>query len=67
MLTPPRLAQANGPAVVTALNACPFTDGPASNSSVLPDYFPAIEVIVGNRALPVVDLLPESFVWAEHQ
>ena len=31
------------------------------------DYFPGVEVIVGERAVPVVDLLPESYVWADHQ
>ncbi|MEU1462696.1 cytidine deaminase [Streptomyces sp. NPDC005727] len=38
---------------------------------VLLDYFPALRVIVGNgdgiRAVPVSDLLPESYVWADHQ
>ncbi|XRQ13823.1 cytidine deaminase family protein [Actinomadura welshii] len=38
---------------------------------VLLDYFPAIEVIVatggGLRTLPVADLLPESYVWADQQ
>lgn len=35
------------------------------------DYFPDIQVIVGAgerlRAVPVTDLLPESYRWAEHQ
>lgn len=37
------------------------------------DYFPALKVIVGApggegaRAVPVADLLPESYVWADHQ
>ncbi|MFH0520640.1 cytidine deaminase family protein [Streptomyces sp. M41] len=38
---------------------------------VLLDYFPALEIIVGTkdglRAVPVADLLPESYVWADHQ
>ncbi|WKV75618.1 cytidine deaminase [Streptomyces sp. PCS3-D2] len=38
---------------------------------VLLDYFPAIEVIVGSgetiRAVPITELLPESYVWADHQ
>ncbi|MFB6820180.1 cytidine deaminase [Streptomyces virginiae] len=38
---------------------------------VLLDYFPTIEVIVGTgddpRAFSVADLLPESYVWADHQ
>lgn len=38
---------------------------------VLLDYFPGIEVIVGSgdrtRAVPVHDLLPETYVWADHQ
>jgi cytidine deaminase len=38
---------------------------------VLLDYFPALEVIVGAgerlRAIPIGDLLPESYVWADHQ
>lgn len=38
---------------------------------VLLDYFPSIEVIVGPadglRAVPVADLLPETYVWADHQ
>jgi cytidine deaminase len=35
------------------------------------DYFPALNVIVGAgerlRTVPIADLLPESFVWADHQ
>ncbi|WP_330265843.1 cytidine deaminase [Streptomyces griseorubiginosus] len=35
------------------------------------DYFPAIDVIVGGkdrvRSVPITDLLPESYVWADHQ
>ncbi|MGW3037659.1 cytidine deaminase [Streptomyces sp. NPDC001178] len=38
---------------------------------VLLDYFPALRVIVGQgdhlRAVPVTELLPESYVWADHQ
>ncbi|MGW1891571.1 cytidine deaminase family protein [Streptomyces sp. NPDC002004] len=38
---------------------------------VLLDYFPAIEVIVGPgdglRSVPVTGLLPESYVWSDHQ
>ncbi|MFU8873750.1 cytidine deaminase family protein [Micromonospora sp. SL4-19] len=38
---------------------------------VLLDYFPSIKVIVGPmdalRAVPVADLLPETYVWADHQ
>ncbi|NRQ36548.1 cytidine deaminase [Nonomuraea sp. NN258] len=38
---------------------------------VLLDYFPAIGVIVGTagglRTLPIAGLLPESYVWADHQ
>ncbi|MFJ4369729.1 cytidine deaminase family protein [Streptomyces chartreusis] len=38
---------------------------------VLLDYFPALKVIVGEgdrtRAVPITDLLPESYVWADHQ
>ncbi|MFJ3502213.1 MULTISPECIES: cytidine deaminase family protein [unclassified Streptomyces] len=38
---------------------------------VLLDYFPAIEVVVGRgdrlRSVPVADLLPESYVRADHQ
>ncbi|MFJ9803978.1 cytidine deaminase family protein [Streptomyces wuyuanensis] len=38
---------------------------------VLLDYFPALEVIVGEgdriRAVPVTDLLPATYVWADHQ
>ncbi|MFJ6483741.1 MULTISPECIES: cytidine deaminase family protein [unclassified Streptomyces] len=41
---------------------------------VLLDYFPAIEVIVGTgdhprtpRTFSITDLLPESYVWADHQ
>lgn len=38
---------------------------------VLLDYFPAINVIVGAgnnlRTIPVTDLLPESYIWADHQ
>ncbi|WP_449352668.1 cytidine deaminase family protein [Streptomyces shaanxiensis] len=35
------------------------------------DYFPALDVIVGGkgrvRSVPITDLLPESYVWADHQ
>jgi cytidine deaminase len=35
------------------------------------DYFPGLKVIVGAgdrlRAVPIADLLPESYVWADHQ
>ncbi|MFD7910897.1 cytidine deaminase family protein [Streptomyces sp. NPDC059752] len=38
---------------------------------VLLDYFPAIEVIVAvgdhPRTLSITDLLPEGYVWADHQ
>ncbi|MFJ6995146.1 cytidine deaminase [Streptomyces sp. NPDC003090] len=38
---------------------------------VLVDYFPALRVIVGHgdalRAVPVARLLPETYVWADHQ
>ncbi|UNO42963.1 cytidine deaminase [Streptomyces sp. MST-110588] len=38
---------------------------------VLLDYFPDLTVIVGTggrlRAVPVGELLPESYVWADHQ
>ncbi|MFK0239183.1 cytidine deaminase family protein [Streptomyces vinaceus] len=38
---------------------------------VLLDYFPTVKVIVGNhdhaRTVPIPDLLPESYVWADHQ
>ncbi|MFI7130133.1 cytidine deaminase family protein [Nonomuraea sp. NPDC050153] len=38
---------------------------------VLVDYFPALDVIVGTkdglRMVPVTDLLPESYIWADHQ
>ncbi|MET7325700.1 cytidine deaminase [Streptomyces sp. NPDC005549] len=38
---------------------------------VLLDYFPGLMVIVGDgdrvRAVPVTDLLPETYVWADHQ
>ncbi|MEV0589265.1 cytidine deaminase [Nonomuraea sp. NPDC050310] len=38
---------------------------------VLLDYFPTLEVIVatkdGLRTVPVASLLPESYVWADHQ
>ncbi|MEU6619977.1 cytidine deaminase [Streptomyces litmocidini] len=38
---------------------------------VLLDYFPDLRVIVGAgerlRAVPIADLLPESYVWADHQ
>ncbi|MEV0477688.1 cytidine deaminase family protein [Streptomyces prunicolor] len=38
---------------------------------VLLEYFPELKVIVGEgeriRAVPVTDLLPESYVWADHQ
>lgn len=38
---------------------------------VLLDYFPAIKVIVGTgdtlRTVSITDLLPESYIWADHQ
>ncbi|MEV7980183.1 cytidine deaminase [Streptomyces sp. NPDC086519] len=38
---------------------------------VLLDYFPALKVIVGTsdglRMAPVTNLLPESYIWADHQ
>lgn len=39
---------------------------------VLLDYFPGVEVIVGEgddrlRAVPIAELLPASYVWADHQ
>ncbi|MDQ1040709.1 cytidine deaminase [Streptomyces sp. V3I8] len=38
---------------------------------VLLDYFPALKVIVGAgdrlRTVSVTDLLPESYIWADHQ
>ncbi|MFE9499781.1 cytidine deaminase family protein [Streptomyces collinus] len=38
---------------------------------VLLDYFPTLDVIVGHgdrlRTVPITDLLPESYVWADHQ
>ncbi|MBP0459083.1 cytidine deaminase [Streptomyces montanisoli] len=38
---------------------------------VLLDYYPGLKVIVGAgdrlRAVPVAELLPESYVWADHQ
>ncbi|MFF4249189.1 cytidine deaminase family protein [Streptomyces sp. NPDC001822] len=38
---------------------------------VLLDYFPALQVIVGAgprlRTVSITDLLPESYVWADHQ
>jgi cytidine deaminase len=38
---------------------------------VLLDYFPELGVIVGNgdrrRTVRITDLLPETYVWADHQ
>lgn len=38
---------------------------------VLLDYFPALKVIVGTgddvRTIPIAELLPETYVWADHQ
>ncbi|GGR03356.1 cytidine deaminase [Streptomyces pilosus] len=38
---------------------------------VLLDYFPSLHVIVGTgerlRTVSITDLLPESYVWADHQ
>ena len=31
------------------------------------DYFPTLKVIVGTRTVPITDLLPETYVWADHQ
>ncbi|WP_327394549.1 cytidine deaminase family protein [Streptomyces phaeochromogenes] len=38
---------------------------------VLVDYFPALKIIVGagdrHRTVSITDLLPESYIWADHQ
>src|SRR5690348_4708858 len=34
---------------------------------VLLDYFPDLKVIVGDRTVRTTDLLPETYVWADHQ
>ncbi|MFC8194197.1 cytidine deaminase family protein [Streptomyces sp. NPDC060006] len=38
---------------------------------VLLDYFPSLNVIIGAsdglRTVSITDLLPESYIWAEHQ
>jgi cytidine deaminase len=38
---------------------------------VLLDYFPNVRVVVGSgdrlREVPVVELLPETYVWRNHQ
>ncbi|QNA70950.1 cytidine deaminase [Streptomyces sp. So13.3] len=38
---------------------------------VLLDYFPALDVIVGTsdglRTVPITGLLPESYIWSDHQ
>ncbi|MFI8202598.1 cytidine deaminase family protein [Streptomyces sp. NPDC085937] len=38
---------------------------------VLLDYFPHLDVIVGPgahpRTVPVTDLLPDTYIWADHQ
>ncbi|MFI6906575.1 cytidine deaminase [Nonomuraea sp. NPDC050394] len=38
---------------------------------VLLDYFPGIRVIIGGenglRTVPITELLPASYVWADHQ
>ncbi|WP_326657776.1 cytidine deaminase [Streptomyces sp. NBC_00385] len=38
---------------------------------ILLDYFPALQVIVGAgkrlRTVSITDLLPESYIWADHQ
>lgn len=38
---------------------------------VLVDYFPAVRIIVGQgdrrRTVPVTDLLPETYIWGDHQ
>ncbi|WP_030243461.1 cytidine deaminase family protein [Streptomyces sp. NRRL S-350] len=38
---------------------------------VLLDYFPEVRIVVGQgselRTVPVLDLLPEAYVWADHQ
>ncbi|MER7770644.1 cytidine deaminase [Kitasatospora sp. NPDC096140] len=38
---------------------------------VLLDYFPEVRIVVGQgadlRTVPVADLLPETYVWADHQ
>ncbi|WP_405538035.1 cytidine deaminase [Streptomyces sp. NBC_00075] len=38
---------------------------------VLLDYFPTLKVVVGKadafRAVPISELLPETYVWADHQ
>jgi cytidine deaminase len=48
--------------ILTAVNAYHFTGGP---------HFPALKVIVGTgdglRTVSISDLLPESYIWADHQ
>jgi cytidine deaminase len=34
---------------------------------VLLDYFPDLKVIVGDRTVRITELLPETYVWADHQ
>ncbi|MFI0717788.1 cytidine deaminase [Streptomyces sp. NPDC021224] len=38
---------------------------------VMLDYFPGVRVVVGTgealRAVPIAELLPETYVWADHQ
>ncbi len=38
---------------------------------VLLDYFPEVRIIVGHgselRTVRVLDLLPEAYIWADHQ
>lgn len=38
---------------------------------VMLDYFPGVRVIVGTgdapRSVPIAELLPETYVWADHQ
>jgi cytidine deaminase len=35
------------------------------------DYVPGVRVVVGNgeqrRTMPVAELLPETYVWSDHQ
>lgn len=33
---------------------------------VLLDYFPSIKVILADRTAAITDLLPDSYVWADH-
>lgn len=71
MRQPPRARTSWTPSSPWAIAAGGSFRRAAVAGEVLLDYFPGIEVIVGAgdrvRAVAIAELLPETYVWADHQ